>query len=54
MEKNVQYYCGNINTALAKRGRNRPEDLTCTKEAGDVLCIGKAQLAFLQHTQGKD
>lgn len=46
--KNVQYYRGNFNTVLAKRAGM---ELTCTKEARDVLCMGKAQMAFLQHTQ---
>lgn len=46
--KNVQYYRGNINTVLAKRAGR---ELTCTKEARDVFCTGKAQMAFLQHTQ---
>lgn len=26
-------------------------ELSCIKKARDVLCTGKAQMAFLQHTQ---
>lgn len=28
-------------------------ELTCTKEARDVVCTGKAQMAFLQYTQAR-